>query len=62
MRMTLIPSLGTASPAFSWFVKDHAKNELFCQAVEQQKAKEVVMVCNMAGCLEAVRGRRRLID
>ncbi len=34
MRITLIPSLRTASPAFSWFAKDHAKNELFCQAVE----------------------------
>ena len=54
MDMTLIPSLGTASPAFSYFAKDHAENELSCQAVEQQKAKEVVMVCNMASCVEAV--------
>jgi hypothetical protein len=55
MRMALIPSLGTASPAYFYFASECAENELFCQAVAQQKAKEVAWVCNLAGGVKALR-------
>jgi hypothetical protein len=40
MRMTLIPSLRTACPAYAWFSQNYAKNGLFCKAVGQQKARK----------------------
>jgi hypothetical protein len=41
--MTKFPLSGHTSPAYALFAKDYEMNESFCQAVEPQKAEEVVM-------------------
>jgi hypothetical protein len=32
------------SPSYSWFAEDYETSDFLCQAVERQKAEEVLMV------------------